>query len=583
MRTPIAIFALALSASACTPASSARDAASSGDSATTMKIADDVVDIAFERQPEFPEALRSPRARHDDLPDDSLAGIARRAAREDALLERLRAIDPAKLDARAALAYAVAREKLEGAVALRVCKAELYSANPLYGWQARWPAVAQLQALGTPELREKALARFAKIPAYADSQTANLREGIRLGYVAAKPVVATVIDQLDKLVADPDHSPYLALSQIDGDAAFKGRVEALVRDSITPALARYRDFLANEYMPHALEKPGVDRNPNGAACYRATLRSWTTLDLDPQKVHDTGLAQLASIEAEMKTLAEKRLGAGDPKELLAKLRTEPEYLYKNREEMIELANAAIARAKGAMPRAFHLLPKADVTVQPIPAFQEKSAAAHYMPAALDGSRPATYRIRLFMAEKQSRALGESTAFHEAIPGHHLQTAISNERAEIPDIARFLFNSGYGEGWALYAERLADELGLYSSDLDRLGMLSNAAWRAVRLIVDTGLHALSWDRARAIETMLAHTAVSADQAAAEVDRYIAMPGQATAYMTGYLEIRRLRDRAEKELGARFDLRAFHDRVLENGNVPLPLLEKNIEAWISASRH
>jgi len=232
-----------------------------------------------------------------------------------------------------------------------------------------------------------------------------------------------------------------------------------------------------------------------------------------------------------------------------------------------------------MPRAFGILPTAGVVIDPIPKFQERTAAAHYRPAALDGSSPAAYRIRLYESEKTSVVLGESTAFHETIPGHHLQINIANARTDNPRVARFLFNSGFSEGWALYAERLADELGLYSNDASRMGMLSNAAWRACRLIVDSGLHAFGWERERAIKLMLEHTVMSPAQAAQEVDRYISWPGQATSYMTGYLEIARLRAEAEKTLGAKFDLKQFHDRVLENGSVPLPVLRRRIEAWIA----
>jgi uncharacterized protein (DUF885 family) len=239
----------------------------------------------------------------------------------------------------------------------------------------------------------------------------------------------------------------------------------------------------------------------------------------------------------------------------------------------------VERAQAALPRAFGLLPTASVVVEPIPRFQERTASAHYLSAALDGSHPATFRIRLYEVEKTSWVGGESTAFHETVPGHHLQINIANGRPDLPRIARFLFNSGFGEGWALYAERLADELGLYSDDASRLGMLSNAAWRACRLIVDSGLHAMGWDRERAIALLLDHTAMTPAQAAQEVDRYISWPGQATSYMTGYLEIAALRAKAEKAMGSRFDLRRFHDRVLENGGVPLPVLRQRIERWIA----
>jgi uncharacterized protein (DUF885 family) len=189
-------------------------------------------------------------------------------------------------------------------------------------------------------------------------------------------------------------------------------------------------------------------------------------------------------------------------------------------------------------------------------------------------------MRLYRPTEQSWVIGESTAFHEIVPGHHLQIDIANQRTELPAIARFLFNSGFSEGWALYAEEVADELGLYDGDAARFGRLSNASWRAVRMVVDTGLHTQGWDRKRAVDLLLAHTALSPDQAAAEIDRYIAWPGQAPSYMLGYVEIRRLRGEAERALGPRFDLRTFHDRVLENGNVPLPVLRDRIETWIKS---
>jgi len=224
------------------------------------------------------------------------------------------------------------------------------------------------------------------------------------------------------------------------------------------------------------------------------------------------------------------------------------------------------------------LPKADFVLEPIPAYQEKAASPYYMMAALDGSRPAAYRVRYYEPTHQSRANGEAIAFHEVLPGHHLQDAIASERTELPGMARFLIISGFSEGWGLYSERLADELHLYSDDIARLGMLSMAAVRAVRLIVDTGIHTQGWDRQKAIDLMMQHTTFNADQSAAEIDRYISWPGQATSYLVGEREITRLREHARAALGARFDLREFHDRVLEHGTVPLTLLRRYIEDWI-----
>jgi uncharacterized protein (DUF885 family) len=228
------------------------------------------------------------------------------------------------------------------------------------------------------------------------------------------------------------------------------------------------------------------------------------------------------------------------------------------------------------------LPKADVVIKPYPAFREKNAPNEYNPPAEDGSRPAVFFISAYQAEKQSRVEDESTAFHETIPGHHLQGAIALERKEIHPIGRYIFNSGYVEGWALYAERVADELKLFSADLDRLGMLSSQALRASRLVVDSGLHTLGWSRQQAIDYMLQHTAEGEHEVTSEVDRYIIWPGQATAYMIGMLEIRAARDEAERAQGSRFELKAFHDRVLEDGGVPLTFLRANIRAWSGVAR-
>ncbi len=549
---------------------------------TALQMGDRVLADWFERNPERATLLRPPGTTFDTLEDDSLAAVAKRNAQYDAWDAELRSIDPKGLagNTTAVLSYDVAKDLLEGEIGKRVCRDELWTVSPTgNGWVQSFAVYAEVQPVGTDALRKQAIARFGKMAAYGDAQIEALREGQRLGYLAYAGSVRAVLDQLDKLLATPaDKSAFLAPAERDGTPEFKAHLTSVLADGFLPAVRRYRDFLANEYLPHARATPGVGVIPRGDACYRADLRAITTLDLDPKQVHQTGWAELAKIEAEMKALSDKSFGGADIRALLDRFRSDPAYRYKDRDDMVTQAKATIAKARAAMPRAFGLLPPDDVTVEPIPLFLEKSSAHHYEMAALDGSRPATYRIRLYQPEQQSRVLGESTAFHETIPGHHLQIDIAAHRPDVPPIARYLFNSGYVEGWGLYAERLADELGLYSSDADRMGMLSNRAWRAVRLIVDTGIHALGWDRQKAVDTMLAHTAASPDFASAEVDRYIAWPGQACAYMIGYLEILRLREEAQKALGPRFDLRAFDDRVLEDGSVPLPLLRENIEIWI-----
>ena len=264
------------------------------------------------------------------------------------------------------------------------------------------------------------------------------------------------------------------------------------------------------------------------------------------------------------------------------LRTDRRYLFKDREELIAHSQAALARAKAAAPNWFGLLPKADVVIQPYPKFREKNAPNEYNPPAEDGSRPAVFFISAYQAEKKSRVDAESTAFHETIPGHHLQGAIALERKEIHPIGRYLFNSGYAEGWALYAERLADEMKLFSSDLDRLGMLSTQALRASRLVVDSGCTRSGGRGSRRSTTCWRIRQRSRPTWSSEIDRYIIWPGQATSYMMGMLEIRRLRDEAQQKLGPKFDIKAFHDRVLEDGGVPLTFLRGRSEGWIAGGR-
>jgi len=340
---------------------------------------------------------------------------------------------------------------------------------------------------------------------------------------------------------------------------------------------RYRDFLQKEYLPAARESIAVSANPDGAACYAAAVRYHSSLSMTAKQVHDTGLQQIAQIDAEMKAIGGRSFGTTDVPKLLQRVRVEKAFLFKNRDDLIAYSQAALARAKAAMPGWFGLMPKADVVIQPYPKFREKSGPNEYNPPAEDGSRPAVFFINAYQAEKKSRAPAESTAFHETIPGHHLQGAIALERKDIHPIGRYLGNSGYLEGWALYTERLADEMKLYTGDLDRLGMLSSQALRAARLVVDSGMHALGWTRQQAIDYMVAHTAEPLDDIVSEVDRYIIYPGQATAYMLGNLEIRAARDAAQQAMGPAFDLKQFHDRVLEDGAVPVSYLREKIRAW------
>jgi uncharacterized protein (DUF885 family) len=282
----------------------------------------------------------------------------------------------------------------------------------------------------------------------------------------------------------------------------------------------------------------------------------------------------------MREIGQRGFGTSDPAVLLAMVKSDPKYRFADRAALVAYAEAAVDRARIALPQTFGRIPTAPVVVEPYPAFLEKSApGGQAFPPTADG-KPGKYMINAYNAHEQSRAGLESTAFHETYPGHHMQIAIALEREGLHDISRIFFLSGFGEGWALYAERLAEEMNLFSSDVDRLGLLSNEALRAARLVVDSGMHALGWTREQAVDYLRAHTTETDARANAEIDRYIATPGQATAYMIGNLEIRRLRADAERVLGPRFDLLAFHDAVLEDGSVPLWVLAEKMQRWVAS---
>jgi uncharacterized protein (DUF885 family) len=426
------------------------------------------------------------------------------------------------------------------------------------------------------------VARWSGLPKYLDNEVANLTEGLRLGYSAPKNNVRVVIEQMDAMLTAPlADSPFVQMAG-EGQDAFRQQLEALERDRIRPAIRRYRDFLGATYLPAAREAIGVSANPDGAACYTAALKYYATVEMTPQQVHDVGLGQMEQILAEMRTIGERSFDTGDPQTLLALVRTDPQYRFGSRAELIAYAEAAVERGRQALPQAFGRIPSAPVIVEPYPPFLEKSApGGQAVPPSADG-KPGKYMINAYNASEQSRAGLESTAFHEAYPGHHMQVAVALERDGLHPISRYFFLSGFGEGWALYTERLSDEMGLFTSDVDRLGMLSNEALRAARLVVDSGMHMLGWSRQQAIDYLLAHTTETTARGTAEIDRYIAVPGQATAYMIGSLEIRKLRTEAEQALGAAFDLRAFHDLVLEDGAMPLWALREKVEGWIAARR-
>jgi uncharacterized protein (DUF885 family) len=340
-------------------------------------------------------------------------------------------------------------------------------------------------------------------------------------------------------------------------------------------MARYRSILHDEILPHARpdEQCGLAWLPDGEQAYARAIRLYTTLELSPQEIHDIGRREVGRLAQEYRELGAAALDTADLGRIFEGLRSDPALRHTNGAEIVAAAAAALRKARAGMGDWFATLPRADCKVEET----TSGAMAFYFQPAQDGSRGGVFFMNTAAPGAWGRFEIESTAYHEGIPGHHLQIAISGELSGLPEFRKHAWVTAYGEGWGLYAERLADEMGLYGTPLDRLGMLSNDSLRACRLVVDTGLHALGWSRTQAVAYMVANSPMDEGHLRAEVDRYVGSPGQALAYMLGRLEIQRLRAEAEARLGERFDIRAFHDTVLTSGPLPLPALARVVEEW------
>jgi uncharacterized protein (DUF885 family) len=437
--------------------------------------------------------------------------------------------------------------------------------------------LASLQRADTRERLDKYVARLGAIPTFLDQLAEAARDGARTGQVAPAVVVDRVIGQLERLLAlEPESSPGIA-PVAEASEADRSRVVDVLRDQVWPAYGRYLEMV-QEYQASARDSIGVGDLPGGDAMYASQIRTFTTLPLDPREVHEIGLRELAGIQQERREIAEQ-LGHPDAASAVRAHTESGKNTARSREEMVRLAERQVRRSWDAAPGYFGRLPEQNCEVRPVEEFRERDMAdAFYYPPSMDGSRLGIYYVNTSDLEKRPLHHLASITYHEANPGHHFQVSIEQEFNERLPLRRFggiLAGSAFIEGWGLYSERLADEMGLYVDDYERLGMLEAQGWRACRLIVDTGIHALGWDRDRSIAQM-EEAGVPRVSAEIETDRYVTMPGQALAYMIGQLEIRRLREESEAQEGSAFSLRDFHDRLLAIGSMPLEGLRREMTA-------
>ncbi len=530
--------------------------------------------------------------RYDDRLDDiTPVGIDREKRRLESVLARARAIAEAGHSPEDRLTRSVLLAEVEERLAYISCEFHDWVVDPLGGPQVEFMNLADFTIIDTPQDGANFVTRCAAMGKYLDDHVANLRSGLAKGRTASRDAVLKTIRQMERLTTGPAESLAIwkpATAERRGwRPADRERFATGLRNAIQtlllPALQRYQQFLQRDLLPAARppEKAGLVALPGGEACYQQMIRAHTSLELTPREIHQLGLEQVAAFRRDLAQLGRKALGTSDIPGIQRRLRGSPEMFFKTPDEVEAKAREALARAKTAVPQWFGAIrPQASCEVKVMGLHEAPySTIAYYREPSADGRRPGTYMINTYLPETRPRYEAEALAFHESIPGHHLQIAVAQELIGLPTFRKHQGVTAFVEGWALYTERLADEMGLYSSNVDRLGMLSYDAWRACRLVVDTGLHSMGWTRQQAIDYMTQNSLLAPNNIVNEVDRYLTTPGQALAYKIGQLEILKLRQDSKRRLGSRFDIKTFHDAVLGNGAVPLGVLREQVEAYIA----
>ena len=518
--------------------------------------------------------------------DNSLAFQAEWERAQDAYLAQLRRIDADALFGQPEwLVLGMLRESLEGSAARRICRYELWQeVDQIFGWHIGVSQEAGVARVETPEDRAATLARWRDLPRFVATEMENLRAGLAAGYTAPRPNVERVIQQLRGMTPDSvEGSPFWALTTRAQDAGFSGQMAAVVRNDVYPALRRYLAFLETEYLPRARTDAGLWALPDGVACYRGVVRGYTSLDISPEELQSAARAARLELEAELRPFALQVTGETDPGAARQRLKTDPAFAFASREAKLAAARGQMDTLRMLMPRAFSRVPATPVVVEAAPAYTEASRpGAWYDRAPMDGSRPATFWMNLGNAERSPRMDLSTATSHEGWPGHHLQVAWSQERPVAHPVMRLLGTGSFVEGWGMYAERLADEIGAFGDPLMRAGIYAHLSDALVALEIDPGVHVFRWTREQAVDSMMTISRRPRAQAEVYADRHAATPGQLISYMTGYLEIMRLREQARRELGTAFDLRAFHDVVLDDGPVTLPMLRAKVERWIASKK-
>lgn len=539
--------------------------------------------------PEFASTLGE-RRYNDRWTDLSLAAIERRHQHDLDVLKKLAGIPSVSLSAADKLNYTLFRKQYEQSVEGFQFHGHLLALNHMNGIQTINDLGDQLRFANVKDY-EDWLTRLRTFPAFMDQTIALLRQGMAEGLVHPRIIMERVPAQIEKqIVDDPAHSLFFkpfnefpeAISAADRERLSAAAKKA-VSENVVPSYRKLLTFFKNEYLPNCPEKVGAHMWPRGGEMYAFLARSFTTTKLTPEQIHEMGLREVKRIRAEMEKIITQTGFEGSFEEFLHFLRTDPQFYYKDPQELLNAYRALAKRIDPELIKLFGKLPRIPYGVEPIPDnIAPDTTTAYYRQPAADGSRAGTYFVNLYKPEVRPKYEMEALSIHEAVPGHHLQIALAMELGELPEFRRYGGFTVFVEGWGLYSESLGGEMGLYKDPYSKFGQLTYEMWRAVRLVVDTGMHRMDWTRQQAIDFFKANVAKTEQDIVNEIDRYIADPGQALAYKIGELKIKELRARAAKELGEKFDVRAFHAAVLSSGAIPIDVLEANINEWINRQK-
>lgn len=524
------------------------------------------------------------------LSDDSVDAITRRARSRKRFLKELMTIDTDSLPSTQKIDHELLRLRLEGQLADFSFQTHLMPINNREGFHISFPELPHVMNPKSKKDFRNYVARLRDFTRYCEQQITLLRGGIAAGLTQPAIIMRDSVGQAESHVVD-DPSESLLFKNIEEEARealgqetwnpIADEIRDAIRADVVPAYRKFATFLKEEYLPACRGPIGADAMPSGREFYRDRVRRFTTIEVSPEELHATGLKENARIRKEMNAIREAVNFDGDLPDFLAHLRTDPKFYPETPEELMKEVALILKKADGRLPQLFGRLPRIPYGIREIPAYvAPQTTSAYYWPPATDGTRGGFYYVNTYNLSSRPLYQLESLSLHEAVPGHHLQLALQAELTDLHPISRESNLTAFIEGWALYSERLGKEIGFYKDPYQDFGRLSMEAWRASRLVVDTGIHSMGWSRQKAIDYMRENTALSEHNVVAEIDRYIGWPGQALAYKTGELAISRIRKEAEERLGDKFDIRRFHDRVLEAGSIPLPLLESRVDEWIEA---